>query len=186
MSDTISMRRSDSVEISSQKAKGRFFYKLKIWGLRIFGFACLFFPEPISSVIGIIILIWTFFKKDKTKLKYKVLAICPVCNGELYFSTDSVDGIETKKCDECKSKLKINLEKLTITEQYKGNVNLHQEEKMNYIVNEDVDLESLITDADRYHEKQNAINRAQRKEEKLKKEELNHQRKKEILEIKNR
>lgn len=186
MAEANVIRRSSTVEISAQAAKGRTLYKMKIWSLRIFGFICLFFPEPISSIIGLAMIIYTLVKKDKTKLRYKVMAICPVCNGELYFSTDSVDGIENKKCDECSSSVKVNLEKLTITEQYKGDINLHQKEKMNYIVNKDVDLEALKTNADRYHEKENKELMEERKKRNMERDDLRHQRKKEILEIKNR
>ena len=175
-----SLRRSDTVEITRQKAKGRVWFKLKTLILRLVGFGIIFVPMiPITQIAGIVLITYTFIKKDKHKLKYKVLCMCPVCNGEQYFSTDVDDGIIDKKCDECSTNLKVNLERLTVTEKYRGNVNLHQKEMMNYEVNKDVNMEELRVSSDEWDEREEEKNEQKR----LAREELKFQRKKELKDV---
>jgi hypothetical protein len=173
------LRREGEITVEKQKTKGRFWYKFKTTFLRILGFALLF-VVPIGTVVGAILLVYTFMKKNKFINKYKITGVCPVCSCDLYLSADSIHGIVDEKCDECGSELKLNLDKLTILEKFKGNINLYQDKKMNYMVNKEVDLDALRVKADGQQEK--IDNR--KKEERLATQELKHQRKKELAEIK--
>lgn len=147
--------------------------------LRIVAFVLLF-VVPIGTVIGVILMAYTFIKKNKFIYKFKITGVCPVCNGDLYQSSDSKHGIIDRKCDECESELKINLDKLTIVEKFKGQINLHQDKKMNYMVNKDVDLDALRVKADDQQEKIDSKIR----DEQLIREELKHQRKIETIKAK--
>lgn len=180
MRETTTLRRKGCVSVERQNTSGRFWYKTKTFMLRLLGIILLFFI-PIGTIIGIVLILITL-KKDKTKLKYKITSICPVCNGELYLSTDQNHGIVDQECDECNTELKINIDNGTISEKYKGKINLHQKEKMNYEVNKDVDLQELRTLTDDYHDNEERI----KLEKKLEREEILFQRKKELEEIKAR
>ena len=180
LKDAQTLRRKGYISVEKQKTPGRFWYKTITLILRLIGIVLLFFI-PIGTVIGIILILITL-KKDKTKLRYKIISICPVCNGELYLSSDQNHGIVDQECDECKTELKINIDNGTISEKYKGKINLHQKEKMNYEVNKDVDLKDLRTLTDDYHDDEEK----RKKLEQLEREEILFQRKKEMAEIKSK
>ena len=180
LEDKQTLRRKGYVSVEKQKTTGRFWYKTKTFTLRLIGIILLFFI-PIGTIIGIILILITL-KKDKTKLKYKIISVCPVCNGELYLSSDQNHGIVDQQCDECRTELKINIDNGTISEKYKGKINLHQKEKMNYEVNKDVDLKDLRTLTDDYHDDEEK----RKKLEQLEREEIQFQRKKEMAEIKSK
>ncbi len=172
------LRREGAISLEKQKTKGRFWYKLKTAILRIIAFGLLF-VFPIGTVVGVVLMGYTFLKKNKFINKFKVTGSCPVCDCDLYLSTDSMHGIVDEKCDECQTELKINLDKLTVLEKFKGNINLYQDKKMNYMVNKDVDLDALRVKADDQQERIDSKYKKERERE----EQLKFERKKELKEI---